>query len=95
MMIRGNWLGFAMFAAGGIVAAIGGLVLRAGDTKTMIGVGAALFVLDATFRLWHREGPNWVFSKTGGGYFFFVPVWLLGLLVIILNALIGAGVLKK
>jgi hypothetical protein len=84
-----------MFAVGGIVAAVAGFLLKAGDAKTMIAVGATLVLVDAAFRVSGRGEPNWVFSRTSGGFFFFLPVWVLGVLVVTLNALIGAGVLKK
>ncbi len=93
--VRGNWLGLGMFAIGGIVAGIGGFFLKLGDVKTMVAVGAVLVILDLAFRLTAIKKPNWLFGKQTGGFFFFVPVWLLGVFVIALNVLIGLGYIKK
>ncbi len=94
--IRGNWLGLGMFVVvGGLVALIGGFILKLGDVKTMITVGAALAVADLAIRIVNRTVPGWIFSREAGGYFFFIPIWILGLLVVVLKSLIGAGVIKK
>ena len=93
--VRGNGLGLVMFVIGGIVAAIGGFVLKARDFQVMIAVGAVLVVIDAVVRIANRSRPKWIFAKDAGGYFFFVPVWVLGLFAIVLNLLIGFGVIKR
>lgn len=85
--IRGNALGIAMFVIGGVIAGIGGFIFKLGDAPTMIMVGTALLLMDMIVRIRVRNQPGWVMSKQAGGYFFFVPVWLLGILVIIINIL--------
>lgn len=94
---RGNWLGLGMFVVvGGLVAFLDGFVLKPGDTIMIIAVGAAPAVADVAFRVVNRANPKGLFGKeTGGNFFFFVPVWILGLLVVLLNSLIGAGVKRK
>ncbi|MBK7705102.1 MAG: hypothetical protein IPN69_09630 [Acidobacteria bacterium] len=94
--VRGNWLGLAMFVVvGGAVALVGGFVFKLSDVKTMIAVGAALVLVDFGFRFACRAQGKWVFGRDAGGYFVFLPVWILGAIVILLNSLIGAGVIKK
>lgn len=78
-----------MFIMGGVVAGFGGLLLKLPDAVVMIGVGLALILADAIFRLRSRPEPGWVTSKELGGYFFFLPVWILGVLVVILNIING------
>ena len=91
---RGNVLGVIMFVIGGVIAGIGGLVFKLGDAPIMIMVGVALFLMDMVIRLRVRTRPGWLMSKQLGGYFFFIPVWLLGLLVIALNIINGLGLLS-
>ncbi len=95
MFVRGNLLGVGMLAVGAVVAAVGGFVLKFGDHTTMIAVGLTIFVLDAVVRLSGRDRPGWLFGAERGGFFFFVPIWLVGVLVVAGNALIGAGVIRK
>ena len=92
--VRGNALGLIMFVIGGVIAGVGGFIFKLGDAPIMIMVGVALFLMDMIIRLRVRNQPGWLMSKALGGYFFFVPVWILGILVIILNILNGSGVLS-
>jgi len=91
---RGNVLGVIMFVIGGAIAGIGGLVFKLGDAPIMIMVGVALFLMDMVIRLRVRTQPGWLMSKQMGGYFFFIPVWLLGLFVIAINIINGLGLLS-
>ena len=88
---RGNALGVIMFIVGGVIAGVGGFVFKLGDATVMIMVGVALFLMDMIIRLRVRNQKGWLMSKALGGYFFFVPVWILGILVVILNILNGTG----
>lgn len=92
--VRGNALGVIMFIIGGVIAGVGGFIFKLGDAPIMIMVGVALFLMDMIIRLRVRNQAGWLMSKSLGGYFFFVPVWILGILVIILNILNGSGVLS-
>ena len=87
LSIRGNALGFAMFIISGLVAGVGGLVLRLEDAPVMIGVGVTLFLMDMVVRLRERPSTGWLTQKQLGGYLIFMPVWTLGILVILLNIL--------
>ncbi|HRK88519.1 MAG TPA: hypothetical protein PK152_05250, partial [Anaerolineales bacterium] len=86
--------GVIMFVIGGVIAGIGGLVFKLGDAPIMIMVGVALFLMDMVIRLRVRTQPGWLMSKQMGGYFFFIPVWLLGLFVIAINIINGLGLLS-
>jgi hypothetical protein len=92
--VRGNALGVIMFIIGGVIAGVGGFIFKLGDAPIMIMVGVALFLMDMIIRLRVRNQAGWLMSKSLGGYFFFVPVWILGILVIILNILNGSGLLS-
>ncbi|MBN8658158.1 MAG: hypothetical protein J0M11_20665 [Anaerolineae bacterium] len=92
--VRGNALGVIMFIIGGVIAGVGGFIFKLGDAPIMIMVGVALFLMDMIIRLRVRNQAGWLMSKSLGGYFFFIPVWILGILVIILNILNGSGVLS-
>lgn len=92
---RGNWLGLIMFVASAPVALIAGYVLKLGDAKTMAAVGVSLIAMDLAFRLFMAREGNRFFGKETGGYFFFVPVWVLGLVVFGGNLLRVFGVIKQ
>lgn len=83
-----------MFFASAPVALIGGYFLRLGDAITMIVVGVSLLLSDLAFRLLINKDRPRFWGKTTGGYFLFVPVWVLGLFVIVLNIINLAGGLK-
>lgn len=92
--IRGNWLGLGMFVVSGIVALLGGLFLKLSDAITMISVGISLIIMDLAFRLLINKKENRFFGKETGGFFFFVPVWILGMIVVIINIVNASGVMK-
>lgn len=83
-----------MFVASGVVALVCGYVLKLGDAKSMAAVGAALVLFDLIFRVFLAGEGNRFFGKNTGGYFFFVPVWVLGLIVLGANLLRVFGVIK-
>jgi hypothetical protein len=83
-----------MFIVGGVIAGVGGFVFKLGDATVMIMVGAALFLMDLIIRVRVRNQKGWLMSKLLGGYFFFVPVWILGVVVIVVNTLNGLGILS-
>ena len=87
--IQGNALGFAMFITAGVIAGIGGLLLKLGDTPIMIMVGVALLLMDLIIRLRVRNQPKWLTAKHLGGYLFIVPVWVVGIFIIVLNVING------
>jgi hypothetical protein len=83
--VRGNTLGVIMFVAAGLVAGLGGLLLRLPDVAVLTTVGLALTGADLTIRAGSRANPGWLTRSEFGGYFFFMPVWVVGLLVVVVN----------
>ncbi len=81
---KGNLLGFAMFIVAALVAGAG-LVLKLPDAPVMIAVGIALIFMDMIIRLQSRPNQGWLTAKAQGGYLFFIPVWALGIVVIVIN----------
>ncbi len=91
--IRGNALGLAMIVVTGLMAGVGALLLHLSDAVVMIAVGTALIVMDLIIRLTVRTAAGWLTGPQFGGYFFFVPVWVVGLVIILVN-LINTFVLR-
>ena len=85
MFIQGNMLGLLMFVTCGLVAIAGGFLLKLPDVVTMIGVGLALMLMDIVVRFRSRSLPNWLTSKEFGGYLYFIPAWVGGIVVIAIN----------
>jgi hypothetical protein len=83
--IRGNALGLAMIVATGAIAGIGGLALKLPDAVVMGAVGAALIAMDLLIRLRFRPAAGWLTQRQFGGYLFFIPVWVVGIVIILAN----------
>ena len=88
MFIQGNMLGLMMFVTCGLVA-IASLLLKLPDAVGLIGLGLALSLMDIIVRLRSRTLPNWLMSKEIGGYLYFIPAWIGGLVVIAINLING------
>jgi len=84
-VIQGNVLGLAMFVLAAIFVAIGSFVLKLPDWTVMITAGGVLTVADLIFRVLQRRSSDWLMAKNPGGYLYFVPVWLFGLVVVVIN----------
>lgn len=74
-----------MIAISSAVVVAGSLLLKLPDATVMIGVGAALILMDGVFRVRARPAHGWLTQTGLGGYFFFVPVWAVGAVVIAAN----------
>lgn len=85
MFIQGNKLGLLMFVVCGLVAVAGGFILKLPEVVTMVGVGLALTLMDLVVRLRSRAEAGWLMSRTVGGYLYFIPAWIGGLVVIAIN----------
>ena len=86
-MIQGNLIGFGMFVIAGIVIAIGHFLLKLPDIAVMISGGIALIVVDLFLRLMKKNNQGWLMGKNFGGYLFFAPVWIFGIIVIGINVI--------
>jgi len=85
MFIQGNRLGLAMFVTCGLVA-VASLLLKLPDVVGMIGLGLALMLMDLIVRFRTRAlSDRWLMSKEVGGYLYFIPAWIGGLVVIAIN----------
>lgn len=85
MFIQGNRLGLAMFVTCGLVA-IASLLLKLPDVVGMIGLGFALMLMDIIVRFRTRAlSDRWLMSKEIGGYLYFIPAWIGGIVVIVIN----------
>lgn len=85
--IRGNALGLAMVVLTGGIAAVGAFVLQLGDALVMGAVGGALVVMDGLVRWRSRPAPGWLTQSFAGGFLFFAPVWIVGVVIIIANVI--------
>ncbi|MBS1797216.1 MAG: hypothetical protein JSS81_25545 [Acidobacteria bacterium] len=86
MFIHGNLIGFGMFIASGAVVLVGHFVFKLPDVVVLIATGFALIALDLGLRLWQsKNGKGWLMGKNFGGYLYFAPVWIFGIIVIGIN----------
>lgn len=92
-IVNGNALGIFMFMLCGLVAGVGGGILRLSNPVVMFGVGLALLLMDGITRWKQRTQRGWLWREKLGGSLFWLPVWILGILVMLLNVLIGIGVM--
>lgn len=74
-----------MFVVCALPALVGGLLLRLPDPIVMGFVGVALIAMDMVVRIRNRKQSGWLMKKELGGYLYFIPVWIFGIFVIILN----------
>jgi hypothetical protein len=74
-----------MFVTCGLIAAAGGLLLRLSNPIIMMSIGLALIMMDLLIRLKRRGARRWLLRDTTGGTLFAIPVWIVGILVILLN----------
>lgn len=85
MLIEGNRLGLVFFVSSALIV-LAGLLIGLSDAVTMISVGVYLFLIDLIWR-WrkHEAHQRWWFTPETGGRLFWIPVWLLGVGVIVIN----------
>jgi hypothetical protein len=86
-MINGNLAGFGMFIVAAVLIAIGSLVLKLPDAPVMIGAGVLLIVADMLLRLTKMKNAGWIWAKEFGGFLFFIPVWIFGIAVVVINVI--------
>jgi hypothetical protein len=85
MLTRGNLIGLGMFVIGAVIVAVGSLILKLPDAVVMISVGVALSIIDLALRFSKRKHQGWLTRELYGGYVFFAPVWVFGIIVVIVN----------
>lgn len=84
-LIQGNRLGLLMFVVAALVAGAGSLLLKLPDPLTMIAVGLTLILMDGIVRLRSRATSGWLMHRELGGYLYFIPAWVGGIIVILIN----------
>lgn len=85
MFVQGNLLGFFMFLFAAIFVAIGAFLLRLPDWIVMITAGLVLTITDFIFRVLQTKQKGWLMAKNIGGYLYFIPVWIFGMVVVAIN----------
>ncbi|HQU84176.1 MAG TPA: hypothetical protein PKY59_13660 [Pyrinomonadaceae bacterium] len=87
MFLQGNLLGFGMFVATALIVVVGKFVLNLPDVIVMSAAGAGLVLIDLIFRILNRANKGWLTGKQFGGYLYFAPVWIFGIIVILINVI--------
>lgn len=87
LRLRGNVMGFAMIVASALVAGVGGFLLKLPDPVVMSGVGLALIIMDLLIRWRSRPAAGWLMQRQFGGYLYILPIWVLGIVVIVINVI--------
>jgi hypothetical protein len=87
MFIQGNLIGFGMFIIAAVVVALGYFVFKLPDPAIMLGAGITLVAVDLIARLLKKNEKGWLMGKNFGGYLFFAPVWIFGIIVIVINVI--------
>lgn len=85
--MQGNLAGFGMFVLAAIVIAVGYFALKLPDSVVMMAGGAVLILIDMILRFLKRANQGWFWRKEFGGYLFFAPVWIFGIIVVIVNSI--------
>lgn len=87
LRMRGNILGLMMLAITAVIAGVCSLLLKLPDALVMIGVGVALILMDGIIRLRARPADGWLTKSQRGGFLFFAPAWVVGVVIIAANIL--------
>ena len=84
-MIIFNWIGAAMVVLGVIVGAGAGSLL--GEKTALIAAGIAMAAADLIYRSTRKDSYESTpfFHPKRGGNVFFIPVWIIGALVLVLG----------
>ena len=86
-MLRSNYWGIGMFVVAGLLAGLGSVAFKLADAPVLIGVGASLILMDLLLRLRSRYVQRWLLNGEAGGYLLAIPVWIVGVVVVVANLL--------
>ncbi len=86
-MIRGNGWGIAMTVTGGLVGGMSSYFLKLTDPQALMLLGAAWILFDGGLRVSRRRHTRWLFSRQTGGWLWYVPVWVIGLVILLISAI--------
>ena len=85
-MIRGNGWGIAMTVTGGVVGGMSSYFLKFTDPQALMILGAVWIILDGGLRVSRRGQPRRLFSRQAGGWLWYVPIWVLGVAIMLISA---------
>lgn len=81
-----NMLGVIWIVLGGVVAGVGSLVFKLPDAIVMMAVGGALTLADGLWRARSFGAGGWLTDRALGGSLSVLPIWGVGLIVLLINA---------
>ena len=90
-MLQANYWGLGMIVVGGLLAGLGSFVFKLPDALVLIGVGLSLILVDLILRLRSRAMQRWLLNREAGGHLLYIPVWIVGIVVVAANLLSSAS----
>ena len=87
-MIRWNGWGIAIVAAGGLLGGLSSYLLNLKDAQAMIILGTTWVLMDLIVRLRSRYQPRWLLKRLAGGFIWYIPLWMLGLVILVNNTVL-------
>lgn len=86
-MIHANGWGIGLTLIGGLAGGMSSYFLKLADPQALLVVGVAWIALDGLLRVRRRRLPGALFDSQLGGVVWFLPVWALGIVL-----MVGVGV---
>ena len=84
-MINGNLVGFGMVVLSALLIALPGYLLGWANAPIMCGIGVLLIAADLILRSRSKGKEKWLMGQQTGGYLFFIPVWVFGIVIVAAN----------
>lgn len=85
-MFRGNGWGIGLALAGSLIGGLFSYVFKLSDPQALMIVGGTWGILDVLLRLSRRQGPRGLLDRQSGGVVWSIPVWMLGLVMLLISA---------
>ena len=86
-MIRGNGWGFAIVVVGGLLGGMSSYFLKLKDAQAMIILGTVWALMDLIVRLRSRYQPRWLLNRQAGGFIWYIPIRVFGLVILLVNTI--------
>ncbi len=87
-MIRGNGWGIAIVVVGGLLGGMSSYFLKLKDPQALIILGTAWVLMDLIVRLRFRYQPRWLLNRQAGGFLWYIPIWVFGLVILVVNMIL-------